>query len=826
MEVSGDPRLGTVLAGYRLQALLGQDDLCAVYLADDLRLSRRVALRVLNPELPADERFRERLLRESALVGELRHPSILPVYEAGHADGHLFVAMGYAEGTDLARVLEGEGRLEPQRTLGIVEQVAGALDAARWGRGLVHGGVRPIVIVPAADAGSAERVLLGGFGLRRELPPGATLSEAARHLGPVDYLAPEQIEGKPISPRADVYALGCVLFECLTGQPPFTQAKPEAVLEAQLHEQPPSVRRYPGGLPVGMDGVIGKAAARWPEERYSTCAELAAAARAAFALGGEQPGWAGAVERPSSISFSARPGPVLPAATLRPSEPVGETHAAAAWFVRHLRRGGRASVAAVGLIVLLALAAGAVWLAGRGTGEASSAPAAPPAAEPPGEVAAGAEGATPEAPAESAGGGSFGRAISLGPGSLVRIDGMTGETLARVAIPFPFQLAADHRSIWALSAKEMQERMLLVRVDAATNAATDIFAVGVLPPGPLGLAVAAESAWFSDDDGNGYRFAAGASAGEPVALDGARADFYAPVAAAGSLWVTSPPLLLRVDPATGHVLRRIYGVALVAAAGREFLWALGYTGREIVHIDTRTKAKAPLGGLDFQWADLTVADGAVWASDPQDNAIVRLDPLTGREIERIRLGGQPGALAAGSGAVWVAFPRANRVTRYDIATGGTQKIAVGGTPNDLVFARGSVWVAVQALTRKEYVATAEAICQAANDRFQAALAELDLPEVVVEAEDLVAANEVELRFSERALAELRAILLPASGRRQLDQELSLREREIDVMRQIAAAGVAGDATRVESLAAKRVDLTHHRSPGGYLPEGCPVALGA
>ena len=135
---------------------------------------------------------------------------------------------------------------------------------------------------------SRERAFLLGFGLRQELPPGAKLAEAAQHLGTIDYLAPEQIEGKPVSPRTDVYALGCVLFECLTGKPPFKGDSPDALLKAHLHEQPPSATQYCPDLPAGIDRVIRKAMAKWPEERYSTCGELAASAQAALALGGEQ----------------------------------------------------------------------------------------------------------------------------------------------------------------------------------------------------------------------------------------------------------------------------------------------------------------------------------------------------------------------------------------------------------------------------------------------------------------------------------------------------------------------------------------------------------
>ena len=217
--MSDDPRVGTLFAGYRLEAVLGRRGTGVVFLAEDERLNRRVALRLLSPELSVDERFRERFLRESQVAASLDHPNIVPVYETGEVDGHLFVAMGYVDGAGLATLLEREGRLEPERTLLIVTQLAEALDAARWARGLVHGSLTPSDVLVAPDGAVGEHVYLRGFALRQELSPGATLAEAGRHFGAVDYLAPEQIEGKPVSPRTDVYALGCVLFECLTGRP-------------------------------------------------------------------------------------------------------------------------------------------------------------------------------------------------------------------------------------------------------------------------------------------------------------------------------------------------------------------------------------------------------------------------------------------------------------------------------------------------------------------------------------------------------------------------------------------------------------------------------
>lgn len=509
---------------------------------------------------------------------------------------------------------------------------------------------------------------------------------------------------------------------------------------------------------------------------------------------------------------------------------------------RRLARRSWASISAVGLVVLLALAAATLWAVGRGTDEASLAPPAPPAGEPLGQVAGAGvpndrvptrprslwtrrvDGWSRRAPQAEPSDDPRGLLVSLGPGSLVRIDARTGRTLASVPIAFPRQVSSDGRSVWALGAEGLGKRVLLTRVESTTAAATDIFDAGAYPPAPLGFAVAGGRAWFSDEDGNGYRFARDASAGESVRLDPVSRYFYLPFAAAGSLWVSSPPLVLRVDPSTGQVRARLDGIAVVVAAGKGFLWALNYTAREIVRVDTKTNATATVGRVAFQWADLAVADGAVWASDPQDNAIVRLDPVTGMETERIHLGRQPGALASGDGALWIALPWAGAVTRYDLASGRTETIDVGGTPNDLVFARGSVWVGVEVLTREAYVASAEAICKAASGRFLAAVAALDLPRTTRSLEDVAAFHEVAVRFSEETLSKLRALREPKAGRATLRNDLVLREQEIDLMRKIVDAAAAGDAARAEELGRERVELTHRR--GAYLPSKCPVDLPA
>ena len=252
--------IGTELAGYRLEALLGRGGMGVVYRARDLALDRDVALKLLAPHLADDVSFRERFLTESRVAASLEHPNVVPIHDAGEIDGQLYIAMRLVEGSDLKVVLR-EGPLEPARAVRMLEQVASALDAAHV-RGLVHRDVKPSNVLLDEQG----HVYLADFGLSRYLGDAALPLGPAKSLGTADYVAPEQIRGEEVDGRADVYALGCMLYECLAGEPPFRRGTDAATLYAQLEEAPPT-------LP-GLEEVLPKALAKEPDGRYATCGEL------------------------------------------------------------------------------------------------------------------------------------------------------------------------------------------------------------------------------------------------------------------------------------------------------------------------------------------------------------------------------------------------------------------------------------------------------------------------------------------------------------------------------------------------------------------------
>jgi hypothetical protein len=252
-----------------------------VYRAHDLRLKRTVALKLMAPELALDQRFRDRFSREAELAMSLEHPNVVPIHDAGDIDGRLYLAMRHVEGTDLRALLQVEGPLDPVRALAICSRVANALDAAH-ASGLVHRDVKPSNVL--LDAG--EHVYLADFGLTRRLEEQGGPASEGRSVGTPAYFAPEQIEGGAVDGRTDVYSLGCLLYECLTGEAPFARGSKLAVAWAHLEEEPPSASDRRPELPEAIDAVIRKAMAKEPEDRYTTCGALIAAAEEGFGVRG------------------------------------------------------------------------------------------------------------------------------------------------------------------------------------------------------------------------------------------------------------------------------------------------------------------------------------------------------------------------------------------------------------------------------------------------------------------------------------------------------------------------------------------------------------
>ena len=301
-----DPRIGTVLGGYEITSLLGRGGMGVVYLARDPKFGRSVALKVLAPEFSGDENFRSRFVRESQMAAATDHPNIIPVYDTGEAEGVLFLAMRYVEGTDLREVIKDQGRLELGRAVSIVSQIGSALDAAH-ARGLIHRDVKPanVLLTTLGDGGeSLDHVYLTDFGLTKRSDSRSRLTETGGFMGTIDYMSPEQIEGKEVDERTDLYALGCLFYECLTGAVPYERDSDVAVMYAHMMDERPLVSTLRPEVPAELDDIVARSMSRDRNDRFPTAATMLGEVRRAFGMS-DAKGPVPAPARPATTTASA-----------------------------------------------------------------------------------------------------------------------------------------------------------------------------------------------------------------------------------------------------------------------------------------------------------------------------------------------------------------------------------------------------------------------------------------------------------------------------------------------------------------------------------------
>ncbi len=402
------PEMSGRIAGYRLGRAIGRSDLATVYLARDERLDRQVAVKVLAPERASQAIFLTRWLRESRVAAELGHPNILPVYQAGDADGVWYAAMRYVPGGDIRALLSQAGPLRPAMAWTILAQTASALDAAH-ARGLVHRDVKPANMLL-----EASHVYLADFGMGED-----------KSAGPFDYVSPEQIEGRPLSGRTDLYSLACVGFELLSGTPLFGHDQHLTVMYAQLYAPPPSVRTRRDDLPAAVDRVLATALAKNPADRYATCGqfaeELSAALGLGLGLGGQRsrpPDRTGRAQDPWPGAPPSPPGP-------RPGG-AGQRVATSASRARPSRRrpavikGTLAAVAAAVVTAVVVVAAVAVV-------RSVAAPGSPAASQPVASRPAGSAPPRATSPAPSPSALASGQAVAVG--HLLTSSAATRQTL-------------------------------------------------------------------------------------------------------------------------------------------------------------------------------------------------------------------------------------------------------------------------------------------------------------------------------------------------------------------------------------------------------------
>lgn len=284
-----EPMVGTEFAGYRLNSVISRTNMSVVYTAEHPRLGHAIALKVLSPDLAMNDRFRERFVSESRIAAGIRHPNVIPIYDAGPCDGLLYIAMLYVAGADLRAILRERGRLSPDQAVLLLSQAGRGLDAAHR-QDLVHRDVKPgNLLVERGEDQDPDHVYLSDFGITKRALTHTGLTSTGQFVGTVDYVAPEQIAGRDVDGRADIYSMGCVLYECLLGRVPFVKEYEQAIVYSHQHDTPIRPTALRPDLPEAIDFVIARATAKNPDERYPTCRAMMDATADAFGLGDHRP---------------------------------------------------------------------------------------------------------------------------------------------------------------------------------------------------------------------------------------------------------------------------------------------------------------------------------------------------------------------------------------------------------------------------------------------------------------------------------------------------------------------------------------------------------
>jgi tRNA A-37 threonylcarbamoyl transferase component Bud32 len=271
--VADDLVIGGQLGNYLIESVVGRGGMSVVYRARHSRLGTSAALKVLAPELSSDDTFRERFLREAQMAAGIDHPNVIPIHDMGLHDNSLYIVMRYVSGGDFKALLAESGTLDPQQAITLLTPVAQALDAAH-ARSLVHRDVKPgNILIQRSGAGAIEHVYLTDFGIAKSVSSVSGLTRAGGVLGTVDYMAPEQTQGREVSAATDVYALACVFYQSVTGQVPFERELARGAWPPMDGALEPISKLRPG-VPVELDAVMGKALARDPASRYSGCEQM------------------------------------------------------------------------------------------------------------------------------------------------------------------------------------------------------------------------------------------------------------------------------------------------------------------------------------------------------------------------------------------------------------------------------------------------------------------------------------------------------------------------------------------------------------------------
>jgi streptogramin lyase len=620
---------GAVFAGFRIDGVAGRGGMGIVYRATELALDRTVALKLIAEGALGDAGARARSILESRLAASIEHPNVIPIHGAGEHDGVAYIVMRYVRGEDLAARLRRTGPLGVREATAIVVQIAAALDAAH-AAGLVHRDVKPANVLLAED----DHVYLTDFGVARDTRGTSGLTRTGHWVGTLDYVAPEQIRGERIDHRADVYSLGCVLCQALTGQVPFPRESDEGRLWAHLHAVPPRPSAAVRGVPRAFDAVVARALAKDPGSRWQTAGDLGAAALAAR---------------------DGRPLPTGSAATTRRGRgPL----ASRPWK----RAAPRRALAAAALAIAVG-GAGAAVLASGGEDEAA-----------PGGTRAG-------GPRE---------ATRPGQQRLPRV------TAKATVLDRPRALAATGDAVWVTGDGGTRLQRLTAPSLRRLRRGPEIGRGGrdlVLRRGELWVAVPRSKRVVRVDAEDGRRRRPPIVLPvEPVAIDaGEGAVWVAQQDPAGG-----PATLVRIDPAGNRVSgrRTVPGGINDVRAGLGAVWVVVRSGSTLLKVDPRTmqvRRPIPVGPKALR---AEVGAGWVWVTNHDDDSIARVDPRSG-EVSLIGAPRKPFGIAVRGRSVWVTGFLDSTLQRIDTRSSRPvgEPILVGHNPVDVVAGPDAVWVA-------------------------------------------------------------------------------------------------------------------------------------
>lgn len=599
---------GDTIAGYAIERLVARGGMGEVYLAHDPRLGRPVALKLLAERLAGDATFRERLLRESRLAAGLDHPNVVPVYEAGEHDGHLFIAMRYVDG-DLRRLLREVGQLEPARALAIAEQVADALDAAH-AQGLVHRDVKPSNVLLDTQGGR-EHVYLADFGLTQSASDTGPTDGSL--MGTVDYVAPEQIRGDELDGRADVYSLGCLLFEALTGRRPFVGSSDVAIVYSHLDGDVPRASAVRAGLPPELDDVLARAMAKAPGDRPASCRALIEETRAALGLDRGTQRRARWLLPLAVALFAAVVAGALAVRTMADATPPGR----------------------IGRIVGIDPTSGAVTSMHTVTSD-------------PGAV--------------TTGGGRV-WAADFRDGSLWRLNPTTGDLARFTTLGEPRDISALGEAVYVASDGETLFDGNVTRYDAVTGNREDSVDV-------LACAVAAGlgTVWAS---GCPYVNRISTGPGRLRVTHATLVPFQQPRSSEtnrnalrdmaigeGALWVVGDPVdrrVFKIEARTGQILAtiRLRFAPRSIAVGEGGVWVTGLINDLLARIDPATARVTGTTPVPAGASGVAAGFGAVWVASALDGSVSRVAPGSLAVEETVDVPGSPREIATGADGVWV-----------------------------------------------------------------------------------------------------------------------------------------------------------------------------